>query len=111
MGITDFGTEFIVNMSVWNDIDSLHAFAYRSGHIEVLSRRNEWFKRMKDPYSVLWWVLAGHQPSVLEAKQKLELLRHQGSSPEAFTFKKAFRPPITESESDVIYLDDTCPAT
>jgi hypothetical protein len=45
----------IVNMSVWESIEDLAAFVYRSGHVDVMRRRREWFEPMK-PYMVLWWV-------------------------------------------------------
>ena len=108
-GITDFGAEFIVNMSVWTDIESLHRFVYQSGHIDVMKRRKEWFGRMENPYSVLWWIPDGHRPSTIEARSKLDLLRAQGSTKDAFTFKKAFYPPTKESEG--IFFDDSCVAT
>ena len=37
----------IVNMSVWESIDALAAFVYRSGHVEVMRRRREWFEAME----------------------------------------------------------------
>ena len=51
----------IVNMSVWESIEDLAAFVYRSGHVDVMRRRREWFEPMK-PYMVLWWVPAGRSP-------------------------------------------------
>ncbi len=108
-GITDFGSEFIVNMSVWKDIKSLHDFVYRSGHIKVMSRKKEWFNRMENAYSVLWWVETGHRPTVVEAKEKLKLLRDEGPGLAAFTFKNAFPAPTNEPRE--IFFDDPCPAT
>lgn len=96
-GITDFGSEFIVNMSVWTDMRSLHNFVYRSDHAAIMRRRREWFERMKNPYSVLWWVEKGHRPTIAEAKVRLELLRTIGPSPKAFTFKRAHQPPASYS--------------
>ena len=43
-----------VNMSVWESIDELAAFVYRSGHVDVMRRRREWFEPMK-VFMVLWW--------------------------------------------------------
>ena len=74
-------------------MDSLHNFVYNSAHIEVMKRRKEWFNRMKDAYSVLWWVEAGHQPSIEEARERLEVLRREGPGPTAFTFKQLYQPP------------------
>ena len=35
-----------VNMSVWESVEALRGFTYRSEHTEFLKRRREWFKRM-----------------------------------------------------------------
>ena len=87
------GENVLVNMSVWQDVASLSAFVYRSAHVEILRRRQEWFERMSDAYVVLWWVPGGHRPSIAEALAKLALLRDQGATPEAFTFRQAYGPP------------------
>ncbi|MFZ0267104.1 DUF3291 domain-containing protein [Caulobacter sp.] len=81
-----------INMSVWTDIPSLGAFVYRSGHIQFMRRRREWFEHM-DLYMVLWWVPAGHRPTIEEAKSKLALLEANGPTPDAFTFKVPFPAP------------------
>lgn len=86
---------FIPNMSVWADIPSLGAFVYRSDHVGVMRRRREWFEPM-DLFQALWWVPAGHEPTIEEALQKLELLRTHGPTPAAFTFKVPFPPPTGE---------------
>ena len=90
---TDFrplGDTTLVNMSVWKDVESLNQYVYRSAHAEIMRRRNEWFERMKEVFLVLWWVPAGHRPGIEEAIAKLELLRANGPTEAAFTFKKAF---------------------
>jgi Domain of unknown function (DUF3291) len=83
----------IVNMSVWESIEALGAFVYRSRHIEVLRRRREWFARMTTPILALWWVPAGSTPTVADAKQRLDLLERLGPTRSAFTFKEPFPPP------------------
>ena len=83
----------LVNMSVWESIEPLHAFAYRSGHTDVLRRRREWFERYEGQYMVIWWVPVGHIPSIEEAKERLELLGRNGPTTEAFTFRETFPPP------------------
>ncbi|NQV33862.1 MAG: DUF3291 domain-containing protein, partial [Phycisphaeraceae bacterium] len=67
------GEETIVNLSVWQDIDALNAYVYKSGHVEIMRRRKEWFERMKELFLVLWWVPKGHRPTVEEAIVKLDL--------------------------------------
>lgn len=80
----------IVNMSVWESIEALHQYAYYSGHVEIFRRRAEWFEKMTAPAVALWWIPAGHIPTVAEAKSKLELLEKQGVTPLAFSFKQRF---------------------
>jgi hypothetical protein len=98
----------IVNMSVWESIDDLAAFVYRSGHVDVMRRRREWFEPMK-PYMVLWWIAAGELPTVTEAKERLEHLRSHGPTRYAFTFKARFPSPELDAE---VEIDDElgCPA-
>ena len=55
---------FIVNLSVWESIETLEAFVRRTPHADVLRRRREWFERATEAYLVLWWIPAGTRPSV-----------------------------------------------
>ena len=87
------GEDTLVNMSVWRDIESLNRYVYGTAHVDIMRRRKEWFERMRDASVVLWWVRQGHRPTVPEAIAKLELLRTQGPSAEAFTFRHAFLAP------------------
>ena len=84
---------FIVNMSVWESIDALFAFVYISAHTKVMARRGEWFSKPDEAYQVLWWVPAGHEPTVDEALARLEHLRRHGSAAHAFTFKARYPAP------------------
>lgn len=83
----------LINLSVWQDIDALHDFVYRTQHAAVMRRRAEWADRMEEAYLVLWWVPAGHRPDLAEARERLEHLRTHGPTPTAFTFRDRFDPP------------------
>jgi Domain of unknown function (DUF3291) len=85
-----FGLEIIANMTVWEDIESLRAFVFRSGHVAFLRRRAEWFEKLDGPPTVLWWVPAGHRPTLGEGKRRLEQLAERGPTAEAFTFTHPF---------------------
>jgi hypothetical protein len=103
------GEDFIVNMSVWQDPQSLQAFVYRSDHVAVMRRRREWFEKM-DLYMVLWWVPRGHRPAVEEGVERLNLLRSRGPGTDAFTFGNLFPAPGS-GETVAGSLDTPCPAT
>ena len=101
----------LLNMSVWRDADALRRFVYRSAHAEILARRREWFEQVKGPIMVLWWVPRGHRPSIEEAVAKLELLRVNGATPEAFTFRQTFPPPDAPATEQPSGFEDECPAS
>jgi heme-degrading monooxygenase HmoA len=83
----------IVNMSVWESLESLHAFVYKSAHVGPLRDRKSWFEAPTEAILVLWWIPAGHIPSVEEAKERLAHLRQDGPTARAFTFRHAFPAP------------------
>ena len=83
----------LFNMSVWESRESLQAYTYRSPHVGPLRDRREWFEPLDGPTFVLWWIPAGHVPTIEEAKAKLTLLSELGPTPEAFTFRVHFSPP------------------
>ena len=82
-----------VNMSVWQDADALFDFVYRSSHTPVLARRRDYFQKFDGAYQALWWVAAGHIPTVNEGLSRLWLLDRFGPCPQAFTFKARFAAP------------------
>ena len=81
-----------INMSVWDSVEHLAAFVYRTAHREILRRRREWFHAM-ETYMALWWVPAGERPTPAEARDRLETLQRLGATPRAFTFRQPFPPP------------------
>src|ERR1700745_4292624 len=83
----------IINLSVWDSVEALFEFTYRSEHVEFYRRRRDWFEHIEQPYLVLWWVPAGSLPKVDEAEARLDHLITHGSTPYAFTFKQRFPPP------------------
>ncbi len=91
----------LINMSVWDSVKSLFDYVYSSGHGKVMARRREWFKRFDGPYVVLWWVPAGHRPSLLEARDRLVHLERHGPSAQAFTFKARFPAPSDKAAADL----------
>ena len=91
-----------VNMSVWRDMDSLAAFVYRNeAHREIMRRRREWMTEMEISLA-LWWVPAGHVPTPIEGRTRLETLAKVGPSPAAFTFKSPFPAPVAASISPIL---------
>lgn len=89
-GLRPAGENVIVNLTVWETREALWDFTYRSGHLEVMRRRREWFERHVEAHLVLWWIPAGHLPTIGEALERLADLRAHGPSPRAFTFTSSY---------------------
>ena len=91
--IHSFDDELIIsNMSVWESIEALRAFVYTTAHTGIMRRRREWFETYVTSYMALWWVPAGHRPTIEEAKERLAALDRDGPTPFAFTFRQPFDP-------------------
>ena len=85
--------DILVNLSLWENLEALTAFVYRSPeHKAIMRRRKEWFDRM-DLHLALWWVPVGQTPTLEDAEHRLNLLAERGPTVEAFTFKSPFSPP------------------
>lgn len=82
----------LINMSVWESVESLREYVYRTAHAELLRQRQEWFEQFSSTYLTLWWIPTGHRPGIDEAKERLAHLDEHGPTPFAFTFKKVFAP-------------------
>ena len=82
----------LINMSVWESVELLGDYVYRSDHTAYLRRRREWFERINEAIFALWWVPAGHRPTVAEGIERIDHLRANGPTPQAFTFRQPFSP-------------------
>jgi hypothetical protein len=82
--------DIIVNMSVWDSVDALKNFMFRTHHRDFLRRKTEWFHNIPEDSYVLWWIPVAHIPTTEEAVEKLDFLRTHGDTPNAFTFKSNF---------------------
>ena len=91
----------IVNMSTWASLEALADYVYGAPHRAIMVQRRQWFEKFESVYLALWWVPAGHIPSIDEAKERLARLEANGPTPEAFTFRKPFPPPDGEAAADV----------
>ncbi len=82
----------LINMSVWESVEVLRHYVYKTAHGELLRQRENWFEKFAGIYMALWWVPAGHRPGIDEATKRLAHLEEHGPTQFAFTFKKIFEP-------------------
>jgi hypothetical protein len=83
----------MVNASVWESIEALRDFVYRSSHSQVMRGRAEWFEKPGEAYMALWWVPAGHIPTLEELRDRLAHRRAHGDTQFAFSFARPFPAP------------------
>lgn len=90
--------DVLPTLSVWQDIEALHHFTFNGLHLQAVRRRRDWFLPYGDVYLVMWWVPAGHIPTFQEGAERLDLLRLNGPTPEAFTFSAPFPAPTDDNQ-------------
>ena len=93
-----------INMSVWTSFEALRTYVYQSAHVGPLRDRKRWFEPMAGPILALWWIPAGHIPTVAEGLDRLAHVKAHGPTAHAFTFRAPFPAPDSES-TDVAGLD------
>ena len=93
-----------INMSVWESLEALQLFVYKSAHLSPLRDRKQWFEPLEGPILALWWIPGGHIPTVAEALARLDHLKQHGPTAHAFTFRAPFPSPAGNS-ADVTTLD------
>ena len=76
--------DVIVNMSVWVDVQAFENFVWNTLHKQFYARRTEWFGAMVSNHLVMWWVPAGHVPTLTEAAERLAHLDNHGPTEWAF---------------------------
>jgi hypothetical protein len=89
-----------IDMSVWESVEALAQFVYRSDHLSFMRRRREWFERYGTSYLALWWIPVGSIPTVVEAMERIYELDRHGPTSTAFTFTHRFAPPGDGSAVD-----------
>ena len=85
----------LYNMSVWDDFEHLHPYTFGTAHAEMLNDRYLWIDRIEGASVALWWIPAGHIPTISESAERLRDVRRLGPSPRAFTLRKAFPKPLS----------------
>ena len=82
-----------INMSVWESVETLKDFVYKSAHIAPLRDRLKWFEKPVEAHMAMWWIPAGHIPSIQEAKDRIQYRRTHGDTVVAFAFANPFPSP------------------
>jgi uncharacterized protein DUF3291 len=73
-----------VNLTVWESAEALARFVFQTVHRNIYARKHEFFAMPKENTVALWWIVAGHIPTIGEAKEHLDYLNARGPSEFAF---------------------------
>lgn len=90
--------DILINATVWDSIEQLAAFAFRTEHRQFVRRRLEWFEPHTEAFQAIWWIPAGQIPTLDDCVERLLHLRANGPTPYAFDFKTRF--PALSSASE-----------
>jgi hypothetical protein len=74
----------LINMSIWESIEDLEHFVWKTVHAKVYDRKAEWFPHQAEATLALWWQPVGVLPTPEEGFARLLQLRRAGPGPEAF---------------------------
>jgi hypothetical protein len=77
----------LINMSVWESIETLERYVWQTVHKRVYGRRQEWFEPTDQRHLVMWWIERGERPGAVEGKGRLEHLSAHGPSEHAFDWE------------------------
>ncbi len=76
--------QFVANLTVWQDAETLGNFVWNTVHRQFYERRQEWFEVLGEMHFVMWWVPDGHRPTLDEALARLEHKKRHGDGDHAF---------------------------
>ena len=81
------------NLSVWNTVDDLRRYVFRTEHAQMLRMRHDWIETNDQAHLAIWWIPAGKRPTIGESLVRLRALQERGPTPFSFTFRTHFSAP------------------
>ena len=90
--------QFVSNLSVWEDADSLERFVWQTLHRQFYIRRAAWFEILPRQHLVMWWIPPGHRPTLGEALERLDHLDRHGDTDHAFGWSHLERAHLWKSQ-------------
>ncbi len=89
------------NLSVWETVEDLREYVFRSAHAAMLRHKHEWIEHWDRAQLALWWIPSGQFPNVAESAERLRSIQEKGPTEFAFNFQELFE------AIDHRHLDDT----
>jgi hypothetical protein len=89
----------LLNMSLWESVEHLENYVYNGMHGKAMNGSPNWFEKLNEETTVLWWVPIGHTPTVEEGVALLDKLNREGPAPDAFNFSCRYPAPGYQDDS------------
>ena len=84
----------ILTMAGWRDVQAMHRFAYRDAlHRAGMNTLRDWVDRSEGATMVLWWATKGTRVTLTDGWDRLQRLRTDGPTQDAFSLQHRFDPP------------------
>jgi Domain of unknown function (DUF3291) len=84
------GDRLVHTLSLWRDLESAAAYAYRGKHAEAVRGRRDWCVDPTWPTYFAWWLDADKTPTWSEGYERFDIIHRNGPTPAAFDFKSPF---------------------
>lgn len=81
------------NLSVWNTVDDLRRYVFRTIHAEMLRGKRDWIDHFDRAHLAMWWVPAGTLPTIAESSARLRALDQRGPTSFSFNFSTQYPAP------------------
>ena len=78
------GPDVVMTLSVWETVNQLEQFVWNTVHKQIYNGKDQWFNHMESHSLVMWNVDQGHEPTLEEAKERLDHLNRYGDTDHAF---------------------------
>src|SRR5580704_10422075 len=88
----------LLNMSVWESVEELKHYVYKTAHAELLRQRHEWFEKIA-MYAALWWVQRDTCRESMKQRSGLRFSKRMGRRSLHLRSKQCF--PLTRNSSKV----------
>ena len=76
--------QFIANLTVWESVEALEQFVWKTVHRQFYAHRAAWFEVLSGMHFAMWWIEVGYRPTLDEALDRLAHLETHGDTDHAF---------------------------
>ena len=73
-----------MTLSVWENVESLEQFVWNTVHKQIYNNKDNWFGALESHHFVMWHIEEGHEPTIEEARERLDHLDTNGDTDFAF---------------------------